>query len=87
MSARVSKISLVVFVVMLVLSGFLLSVAGGYWPWYAVTATFAVVPIFAGPRRYRILGAIGLALSVVLIVSDISAGKQFRARREIQLRR
>lgn len=79
-------ISLIVFVVMLVLSGFLLSVAGEYWLWYAITAAFAVVPIVVGPHRYRIMGAIGLALSVVLIVSDISAGKQFRARhREIQL--
>ncbi len=87
MSARVSKISLIVFVVMLVISSFLLSVAGEYWPCYAVAAPFAVVPIVAGPRRYRIWGAIGLALSAVLIVSDISAGKQFRARhREIQLR-
>ena len=69
-------ISLIVFVVMLVLSGFLLSVAGEYWLWYAITAAFAVVPIVVGPRRYRIMGAIGLALSVVLIVSDISLLRQ-----------
>jgi hypothetical protein len=42
MGARISKISLIVFVVLLVLSAFLLSVAGDYWPWYAVMSAFAV---------------------------------------------
>uniref|UniRef100_A0A7C4QN52 Uncharacterized protein n=1 Tax=Schlesneria paludicola TaxID=360056 RepID=A0A7C4QN52_9PLAN len=79
MSIRISKISLIVFAVLLVLSGFLLSVAGGYWPWYAIMSVFAVVPVVVGPGRYRVMGAIALGLSVVLIVSDIAAGKQFRA--------
>jgi purine-cytosine permease-like protein len=80
MSARISKISLIVFVVLLVLSGFLLSVAGEYWPWYAVMAVFAVVPLVVGPRYYRLLGAVALVLSVILIVSDYAAGKRFRER-------
>jgi hypothetical protein len=80
MSARISKISLIVFVVLLVLSTFLLSVAGEYWPWYSVMAFFAVVPIVVGPNRYRIFGAIALVLSVVLIFGDIEAGKHFRAK-------
>jgi hypothetical protein len=80
MSTRISKISLTVFVVLLVLSAFLLSVAGDYWPWYAVMAAFAVVPLVVGPGRYRLIGAIALVLSGVLIVSDIAAGRQFRAR-------
>ena len=80
MSIRISKISLIVFVVLLVLSCFLLSVAGDYWPWYAVMSAFAVVPLVIGPRRYRVLGAIALVLSGVLIVSDIAAGRQFHAR-------
>ena len=88
MSARISKISLIVFVVPLVLSAFLLSVAGDYWPWYAVMSAFAVVPLIVGPGRYRLVGAVALVLSVVLIVSDIAAGKHFRAQHpEIQWRR
>jgi hypothetical protein len=76
-----------VFVVMLALSTCLLSVAGRYWPWYAVTSVFAVVPAVIGPGRYRLWGAIGFVLSVVLIVSDVSAGRRFRAQHpEIQWR-
>ena len=80
MSIRISKISLIVFAVLLALSFFLLSVAGDYWPWYAVMSAFAVVPLVVGPRRYRVLGAIALVLSGVLISSDIAAGRQFHAR-------
>jgi hypothetical protein len=80
MSERISKISLIVFVVLFVLSLFLLSVAGEYWPWYAVMSTFAVIPLVVGPWRYRLTGAVALVLSVVLIVSDVEAGKRFRAR-------
>jgi hypothetical protein len=80
MSSRISKISLIVFAVLLVLSGFLLSVAGDYWPWFAVMSVFAVVPLVVGPRRYRVMGAIALVLSGVLIASDIAAGRHFRAR-------
>jgi hypothetical protein len=78
-SAHISKICLIVFVVLLVLSGGLLSVAGDYWPWFAVMAVFAVVPLVVGPKRYRLMGAIALVLSVVLILGDIAAGKHLRA--------
>jgi hypothetical protein len=80
MSMRISKICLIVFVVLLVVSRFLLSVAGDYWPWYAVMSAFAVVPLVVGPGRHRVLGAIALVLSGVLIASDIAAGRQLRAR-------
>lgn len=80
MSTRISKISLIVFVALLVLSGFLLSVAGDYWPWYSVMTFFASVPVVVGPNQYRIYGAVALVLSLVLIFGDIEAGKQFRVR-------
>ena len=80
MSIRISKISLIVFAVLLALSFFLLSVAGDYWPWYAVMSVFAIVPLVIGPGRYRVMGAIALVLSGVLIASDIAAGRQFHAR-------
>ena len=80
MNARISKISLIVFVVLLVLSAFLLSVAGDYWPWFSVMGFFAVVPIVVGPKQYRIFGGLALVLSLVLIYGDIEAGKHFRAR-------
>ena len=77
MSKRISKISLVVFIVLLVLSAFLSSVVGDYWPWYAVMSAFAVVPLIVGPGRYRLIGAIALLVSGVLIASDIAAGRRF----------
>src|ERR1043166_828962 len=77
MSARISKISLVFFIVLLVLSAFLLSVPGDYWPWYAVVSAFAVVALVFGPGRYRLWGAIALVLSGLLIVSDIAAASSF----------
>jgi hypothetical protein len=80
MKARISRISLIVFVVLLVLSGGLLSVPGNSWPWYVVMSPFAIVPLVVGPGRYRLLGAIALVVSGVLIAGDITAGAHFRAR-------
>ncbi len=78
MNERISKISLIVFVVLLVLSVFLLAAPGNSWPWYAVMSVFAAVPLAVGPGRYRRMGAITLVLSSVLITGDIVAGRQFQ---------
>ena len=78
MRARISKVSLIVFAVMLVLGGFQLSVAGEYWPWFAVIVPFAIVPLVIGPRWYRLAGGISLLLAGALIVGDIEAGRHFR---------
>jgi hypothetical protein len=80
MRARVSKISLVVFVLMLILGGFLPSVPGDYWPWFAVAAVFAFVPAVVGPRWHRRIGIGGLALSAALIAGDYAGGKRFHER-------
>ena len=78
MKARISGISLIVFAVLLVLSAFLNSTAGDYWPWYAIMSALAVLPISVGPGRYRLIGVVALVLSFALVVSDIVAGKHFR---------
>ena len=82
MRARISKISLIVFVVMVALGGFLLSVPGDYWLWFAITATFAIVPLVLGPRRNRWAGFAGLVLSAVLIAGDYGSGKAFHEKIE-----
>jgi hypothetical protein len=56
----------------------LLSVPDDYWPCYSVMAIFAVIPIIIGPVRYRLWGAVALALSVALILGDVESGKLFR---------
>lgn len=80
MHARISKISLTIFAVMLVLGGFQLSVAGEYWFWFAVTAIFAVVPVVIGPRKHKLIGVGALILSLLLIIGDYQTGKRFRAK-------
>ena len=80
MNAKASKISLIVFIVLLLLSSSLLSVPGDYWPWYSVMAIFAAFPIIIGPVRYRFWGAVALALSVALIFGDVESGKLFRVK-------
>src|SRR5581483_8092031 len=85
MSTRTAKISLTVYGVLLVLSGFLLSVPGNYWLWYAVMVPFAVVPLFCSHRSYRLAGMIALLVAGLLIIGDIFAGRHFRERmREIR---
>ena len=63
---------------LLVLSFFLLSVPGNYWPWYAVMAPFSIVPLCFGRRWYRVTGGIALLLAGLLVVGDIQAGKIYR---------
>jgi hypothetical protein len=41
-------------------------------------AIFGAVPVAVGPNRYRIVGAVALVLSLVLIFYDIQAGKKYR---------
>lgn len=82
MGTRVSKIALVVYAILFLLSRFLLSVPGDYWPWYAAMVPFAIVPVIVGRRWYRIAGAAALVLAAILIRSDIEAGKHFRERRD-----
>src|SRR5260370_31947677 len=86
MSARISKISLILFVLLLVLSASLLSVAGDYWPWYAVTSVFAVVPLVVGPRCYRLVARIALFLFGVPIVRDSTAGRNLDSEHPVNRR-
>jgi hypothetical protein len=75
---RASRISLGVFLALFLLSFLLLSVAGDYWPWYAIMACFAILPIIIGPRKYRVFGIAALVLSLALIVMDVVAGRHLQ---------
>lgn len=78
MRARISKIFLLVYALWLMLSMLLLSVPGDSWFWYQFLAIFAVIPILAGPSRYRLFGVLALLLSLLMIFGDIELGKHFR---------
>jgi len=82
MRPRVSKICLVVYAILFLLSLMLLSVPGDYWPWYLIMSGVSIVPVIVGPKFYRILGALTLCFSVLLIVGDIQSGKTHRTKME-----
>jgi len=68
-------ISLIVYAVLYVLSAFLLSVPGDYWPWFLVMGFVALVPLILGPLKYSLLGALALTFSSILILADLNAGR------------
>ncbi|MHC5154570.1 MAG: hypothetical protein ACYSO3_00250 [Planctomycetota bacterium] len=76
---HISKISLIVYLVLLILSLFLMSMPGGFLPWYCIMGFFALPPIVLGPRFYRILGIVALILAILLCIIDYQAGKVWRA--------
>jgi hypothetical protein len=78
MQKRISKLFLIAYLALLFLAGFVLSVPGNYWPWYAATGACAAVAAVLGPRWYRAAGVCGTALAVWLIVGDFEAGVVFR---------
>jgi hypothetical protein len=71
---RISKICLMVYLVMFLAGGCLLSVPGDYWPWYMYMSFVAGIPLILGPRWYRLYGALALTFASSLILSDIRAG-------------
>jgi hypothetical protein len=79
MRTKVSIVCLSIFALLLSLSPSLKSIPGDYWAWYAFISVFAVVPLVAGRGWYRLMGGAALVLSVVLIASDLAAGKRLRA--------
>jgi hypothetical protein len=71
----ISRIALIVYVVLLVLSAFLMCGPGGAVEWFVVMGLVASVAMMAGPGNYRSLGAIALGLAAFLAVNDYMAGK------------
>lgn len=80
MRPRASKICLVVYAILFLLSLMLLSVPGDYWPWYLIMSGVSIVPLIFGPNRYRIFGALALIFSLMLVFGDIQSGKKFHAK-------
>jgi len=72
---RISRTSLIVYVVLLILSGFLPSVAGSLVGWFCIIGIFAIPPIIVGSKRYQVLGIIALLLAIAAAVTDYHAGK------------
>ena len=75
MKKSVSKIALTVYVVLFLLSGFFMATAGGRVVPFCMLAIIAIFPVAAGPRRYRVMGAIALVTAILLMAMDYYAGK------------
>lgn len=82
MNAKISRISLIVYLVLLLAAPLLLSVAGGNVEWYLTMSVFALPSLILGPRNYRLGGAVALAFGLALAAQDYRAGKHFKAKME-----
>ena len=76
MKEKISRICLIVYAVLFILVALCLTTAGGSVGLYCIMVVFAIPPIVAGPRRYRILGMIALLIAIMAAVSDYNAGKR-----------
>jgi apolipoprotein N-acyltransferase len=59
-----------------------LSVPPDDLPLYIGLACIALVPLILGSRRYRVFGAIALAVSLLMVVLDCWAGIRIKEQRE-----
>jgi membrane protein implicated in regulation of membrane protease activity len=87
MKEKISRISMIVYLVLLILSFVLEAIPGNWVVWFCVMAFLAVPPIVAGPKRYRIIGIVALIIAIAAAVSDYRAGKNMQERMEQILRR
>lgn len=73
---------MIVYAILLFLSGLLLCAPGGRVEWFVIMGAFAIPAIIAGPKKYRILGLIALVLAAALTAIDYRSGKRLKARME-----
>ena len=76
------KIATAIWVIGLVLSGFLLSVPPARVPIFIGLACIATIPLIFGSRRYQIIGITAVAGSLMLAEWEHEAGLRVHARME-----
>ena len=86
MKEEISRIYLIIYVTMLILSGFIPTVSGDSAIWFSITGIFAIPPIIAGPKIYRILGITTLIIAVTLAVFDYNAGRRDQQKLETRFK-
>lgn len=64
MKGSISKISLIAYAFMLILTGFILTTSEGLIILFLITGAFAIPAILAGPKRYRIIGIAALLIAI-----------------------
>src|SRR5437868_3405233 len=83
-NARVASIA---YVIVLILSGLILSIPPGNLVFYVILLVLAVFPLRAVSKPYRIFGIVAVVLSVVLISWEIEAGIRYNREREKRIQR
>jgi hypothetical protein len=86
MKEKISKICLIIYIILLIISGFLMTTAGGSVLLFCINGIFAIPPIIIGSKRYLILGVIALIIAVTLAISDYNAGKRDRQKLEARFK-
>jgi hypothetical protein len=76
MKEKISRICLIVYAVLFIFTAFCPTTAGGSVGLYCILVVFAIPPIVAGPKRYRILGMIALLIAIIAVAFDYNAGKR-----------
>jgi len=79
MKQSIVKIATAVWLVGLVLSGFLLSIPPARVPVFLGLACFAIVPLVLGSRRYQIFGIAAVVGAVMLAYWEHEAGLREKA--------
>jgi hypothetical protein len=80
-----ARITSGVYLLGLILSGFLLSVPPDNLPIYFILLGLAIVPLVVGSSRYRIFGALAVGLTILLIILELTAGLRIaRAHHKIE---
>lgn len=79
-----ARVATVVYIIMLIISGLLLSVPPGDLPFYIIMLGLAIFILKGGSKTYTIWGIVAVLLSLMLIAMEITAGvriKHFRQER------
>jgi membrane protein implicated in regulation of membrane protease activity len=80
------KTASIIWVIGLVLTGFLLSIPPDDLVFYVILAGISLIPLLWGSRRYQFFGVIALAISIFLAVCEIRAGQERTERKQRTLK-
>jgi hypothetical protein len=78
MKEKISRICLIVYVVILLLSGFVGTPPGGHLPFGIILIALALPPAIIGKRKYRVFGFVALSLALVGTVLDFKSGQKHK---------
>jgi hypothetical protein len=77
-----AKVASIAYVIVLILTGFLLSVPPGDLVFYVILLLLAIIPLRTGSKPYRVFGMFAVVLSLVLIGMEIGAGIRINRMRQ-----